>query len=433
MEKVKSAELKTESVYPQRTEDETSRLGEVPAVRRYIVAAVFVAVAFAIRYWLTPVLGEELPFLLFVAAALGAAWYGGALVGVVALLLGLFLGDYFFLTSTGGPDTSPRVKLIHIIRYTFTASVGIVLIEVLRRGKRRVEAAAEELRWEVARRKRSEEALLEAQAQLRSHAEGLEQRVAERTASLTRTVASLEDLLYHIAHNLRAPLRAMDGFTTLLLTETAAGSRSHCQAGSLIHIEGGSNLNATAQDYATQISLAANRMDKLIQDLLDYGRLGHMEIPLKTLSLEQAVEGALAELSYQVQSQNAAVEIVRPLPEVRANAKVLKEVLINLLDNALKFVAHGTAPQVRLWAEEGGSRVRLWVEDNGIGVSSQYLERVFLPFERLHPVEAYGGTGIGLAIVKQGAQRMGGGAGVEPKQGAGSRFWVELPAASEAQ
>ena len=93
------------------------------------------------------------------------------------------------------------------------------------------------------------------------------------------------------------------------------------------------------------------------------------------LSLDQAVEGALAELTYPVQSQNAAVEIVRPLPEVRANAKVLKEVLINLLDNALKFVAPGTAPRLRLWAEQDGSTVRLWMEDNGIGMNSQYLER----------------------------------------------------------
>ncbi len=169
------------------------------------------------------------------------------------------------------------------------------------------------------RRKRSEEALLEAQAQLRSDAEGLEQRVAERTASPTRAVASLEDLLYHIAHNLRQPLRAMGGFTRLLLAESA------------------SSLSATTQDYAKQIPLGANRMDMLVQDLLDYGRLGHIEIPLRTLSLEQAVEGALAELSYQVQSQNAAVEIVRPLPEVQANPKELKEVLINLLDNALNL------------------------------------------------------------------------------------------------
>ncbi len=98
------------------------------------------ALAFAIRYWLTPVLGEELPFLLFLASALGAAWYGGALVGLVALLLGLFLGDYFFLPATGGPGTSPRAKLFHF--NSFTASVGIALIGVLHRGKRRVGAAA---------------------------------------------------------------------------------------------------------------------------------------------------------------------------------------------------------------------------------------------------------------------------------------------------
>ena len=101
--------------------------------------------------------------------------------------------------------------------------------------------------------------------------------------------------------------------------------------------------------------------------------------------------------------------------------------MVELLDNALKFAKPGVKPRVRIWAQRRSLAVRLWVEDNGIGIEPRYFERIFGVFEQVHPSGHANGTGIGLAIVKQGMQRLGGDAGVESEPGVGSRFWVEFP------
>ena len=112
--------------------------------------------------------------------------------------------------------------------------------------------------------------------------------------------------------------------------------------------------------------------------------------------------------------------------KVLGHEALATQCLSNLLDNAVKFVAPGVHPQVRVWTEPRANRVRVWVEDNGIGVSKEYHERIFRMFERLHANERYPGTGIGLAIVRKAVERMGGQAGVESEPGKGSRFWLDL-------
>ncbi|KPL15221.1 histidine kinase, partial [candidate division WOR_3 bacterium SM1_77] len=114
------------------------------------------------------------------------------------------------------------------------------------------------------------------------------------------------------------------------------------------------------------------------------------------------------------------------LPEVMGDHATLVQVLSNLLSNAIKFVQPGVKPGIKIWAEEKNGRVRVWVEDTGIGIAPEYYDRIFRIFERLQGVETYPGTGIGLAIVKKGLERMGGQAGVESTPDRGSKFWVEL-------
>jgi signal transduction histidine kinase len=127
-----------------------------------------------------------------------------------------------------------------------------------------------------------------------------------------------------------------------------------------------------------------------------------------------------------IRSAGATVEVEGPLPDVLAHPPTLTQAAINLLSNAIKFVPQGRAPRIRIWAEAGDGRVRLWVEDNGIGIEPAHQERVFQPFQRLHGVESYPGTGIGLAIVRRSIERMGGRSGVVSGPGEGSRFWIEL-------
>ncbi|HZR20609.1 MAG TPA: ATP-binding protein [Verrucomicrobiae bacterium] len=386
---------------------DTELIGEVPAWQRYLGALLCIAVAFAVRYWLTPLLGEELPFMLFIAASLVAAWYGGAAAGTVALLLGLFLADYFFLARPDG-RLAHSAELLYFVRYVFTASLGIALIETLHRSRRK-------LRREMARRQRAQTALLEAQAQLKTHAQELERCVTNRTAELADTVKYLESLLYHIGHNLRAPLRAMEGYASVLVEEY------------------GSKLDATAREYSAHISDAAKRMDELIHDLLEYGRLGYVPLPTSDLSLDQTIDKVLFRLGFEIRKRNARVEVAGPLPKVRAHGETLEQVLTNLIENALKFVAPDRQPLVRIRAEPREGRVRLWIEDNGPGVPLAYRERIFGVFETLQPTHGRPGTGIGLAIVKQGMQRLGGSVGVEGAPGGGSHFWIELPSGDELQ
>src|SRR6185312_9833040 len=268
---------------------------------------------------------------------------------------------------------------------------------------------------------------------LRRYATELEHRVAERTANLAQTVQSLEGVLYHVAHDLRAPLRGMASFTGILLEEY------------------GPRLDDRGRDYAERISNSARRMDRLVQDLLAYGRLTHTAVPLSNISLEAQVKAAVNRFSEEIETRDATVEICSALPPVRANEAVLDQVLSNLLSNALKFVRPETPPHLRILAEEttfrmenpapksdpatdtslyrrNGKFVRLWIEDNGIGIPPEYHERIFRMFERLHGVGEYAGTGIGLAIVRKGVERMGGRVGLKSKLGTGSRFWIELPA-----
>ncbi len=277
-----------------------------------------------------------------------------------------------------------------------------------------------------------------AEAQIKQLNENLEQKVKERTIQLQEVNQELEAFTYSVSHDLRAPLRAMQGLAQALQEDY------NC------------DLDATGQEYTQRIITAAARMDTLILDLLAYSRLGRGEIWLQRLSLDSAIADAINELHSDIQITQAHITIESPLPIVKAHRSILVQVLINLIGNALKFVTTDVKPQVRIWAEErvggvggqggqGGVNishiletsvsletsaskkwVRLWVEDNGIGIAREHQQRIFRTFERLHGIESYPGTGIGLAIIKRGIERMGGSVGVESKLGHGSQFWIEL-------
>lgn len=266
---------------------------------------------------------------------------------------------------------------------------------------------ASKIARDITDQKASELALRAAQSKLESHALDLERKVAERTARLQEVVSELEAFSYSLSHDLRAPLRAIQGFTEIVLTE-------HLQE------------MPEAADYLRRVVNAAARMDRLIQDVLAFARVSRQEIHVSPLDVEKLVRD-LVEERPELHPPRAEVVIASPLLPVIGHDASLTQCLTNLLDNAVKFVPPGTMPRVDVSTYARDGYVRINVRDNGIGIDPEGQRRLFTVFQRLANAHNYQGTGIGLAIVRKAAERMGGRVGVDSAPGAGSTFWVELP------
>lgn len=272
-------------------------------------------------------------------------------------------------------------------------------------------------RREIAQEVANQLAIVIQQAQLREqlqqYAEELEHRVAERTAQLKETNQELEAFTYSVSHDLRAPLRTIQGFAQALLEDC------------------GNQLEDFCRDYIASIIDDAVQMNGLISDLLNYSRLTQDQITLQPTDLGDVVDEALAQLAAEIAEKQAQIRVAAPLPHVMADRATLIQVVVNLIGNAVKFVAPDIQPQIDIFAtmelQDNHDWIRLSIVDNGIGIAPEYQERVFRVFERLHGSESYPGTGIGLAIVRKGLDRMSGRAGVESQLGQGSHFWILLP------
>ncbi len=271
--------------------------------------------------------------------------------------------------------------------------------------------------------------------------EVLEQLVEVRTARLREAMTELQHMSYSMVHDMRAPLRAMQSIATMIEQESTDCSRP------------------PGLDYIRRIRVSANRLDRLITDALNYNRVVGEELPLTAVEVRSLLRGMI-ETYPNLQPSAADINIEFNDLAVLGNESLLTQCLGNLLGNAAKFVAPGVKPRIRLWAETLGQRdvaksnkpdqspaaasqnpqtpaatrfVRIWIEDNGIGIPKDAQEKIFRMFQRMHREVEYPGTGVGLAIVRKAAERMGGRVGLESEPGQGSRFWIELPNAGEAR
>jgi signal transduction histidine kinase len=218
----------------------------------------------------------------------------------------------------------------------------------------------------------------------------------------------LQSFFHAMTHDLRAPLRAITGFAQALSEDEAA------------------SLSGRGQHYLERISVASQHMQELIDSLVDFARMGREEIQIQEVDLKLLGESCLHILEREIQSSNARVLLVGELTVARANPPLLKMALVNLLSNALKFVAQGVQPEVILSAQTLSEVCRIEVRDNGIGIAQENHARLFTPFMQLHGIEEYPGVGLGLAMVRKAVELMGGRVGLQSSPGEGSTFWIEL-------
>jgi light-regulated signal transduction histidine kinase (bacteriophytochrome) len=243
---------------------------------------------------------------------------------------------------------------------------------------------------------------------VRRHAGELERRVVERTEALEAANKELESFSYSVSHDLRAPLRAVDGFAKIL--EEDYGER----------------LDAEGRRLLGVVRSSSKHMGQLIDDLLDLSRLGRLALGKRPVDMA----GLAREVAQELPRGDASVDI-GPLPACHADPRLLRQVWANLIGNALKYSGKRAGAHVEIGGREEPAESVYWVRDNGVGFDMRYVGKLFGVFQRLHGADEFPGTGVGLAIVQRVVARHGGRVWAEGRPGEGACFHFSLPRSAD--
>ena len=237
----------------------------------------------------------------------------------------------------------------------------------------------------------------------------LNSTLKNQVEQLAATNRELEAFSYSVSHDLRAPLRHIIGFVDLLNTRDLSA------------------LDEKSQHYLQVITQAAQKMGILIDDLLAFSRMGRTEMMKTRIDFDQLVRDIVKELSEDTKDREITWEIA-PLPEVIGDASMLRQVMVNLISNAIKFTRPRTEAKIEIGSlEERPNETVLFVRDNGVGFDSRYVNKLFSLFQRLHSTDEFEGTGVGLANVQRIVLRHGGKVWAESAPDGGATFWISLP------
>jgi len=274
--------------------------------------------------------------------------------------------------------------------------------------------AHEQLQQEIQDRRRTEQSLRYSETLLRRLHEDLEDHIAERTSELTRTIGELEAFSYSISHDLRAPLRAINGFAAILRDEHA------------------DRLAGDGDALLMKIETNASKMAQLIDGLLDFSRLARAESMKTEIDMTALATSVVNDLAGEEGTRRAAVAIA-PLPHAVGDEAMLRQVWANLVANALKFSAPRAAPRIDITGNATATEVIYDVRDNGVGFDMAYVEKLFGVFNRLHRADEFPGVGVGLALTRRIVLRHGGRVWAESGAGEGATFHFALPAPPAAR
>jgi two-component system sensor histidine kinase/response regulator len=233
-------------------------------------------------------------------------------------------------------------------------------------------------------------------------------RVEQRTVELEAANKELEAFSYTVSHDLRAPLRAVTGFSDILISDHA------------------NELSAEGQRLLNTVVGSAKRMEQLIEDLLAFSRLGRQPVAKRPLQFAVLVKGVMAEIEQQNSDRRVQFEM-GSLPDCEGEVSLLKQVMVNLISNAFKFTRGREPAVIEVGSREEDNETVYYVRDNGAGFDMKFAQRLFGVFQRLHRAEDFEGTGIGLSIVQRIIQRHGGRVWAEGQVGEGATFYFSLP------
>ena len=265
-------------------------------------------------------------------------------------------------------------------------------------GKDRLLAVVRDIR----QRKASEKELTE-------YREHLEDLVDQRAAEIKAKNKELETFTYSVSHDLKAPLRGIDGYSRLLVESYS------------------DKLDEEGIFFLNNVRQGTTQMNRLIEDLLAYSRTERKELHYSSIDLKSLIENLVSQRTRDIEEYLIDLKIEVPYDTIESDTETLRQVLTNYLDNAIKYSKKNTPGTVTIGGSHDDEYWTLWVKDDGIGFDPKYLDRIFEIFQRLHRVEEYPGTGVGLAIVRKAVERIGGKVRANSSLGEGSTFYLDIP------
>jgi len=356
----------------------------------FVIAIALIATAAALRLWPLQALGSRLTWLTFYPAVMIAALYGGFSAGLLGTILSCLTMLYLWPVFVTQPFIRDSVDWLGLAVFFATCTM--------------ISGVAEAMRRAYARGTQAKEQLEAANMELETTNKELEAVNKELEAANKE----LEAFSYSVSHDLRAPLRAIDGFSRILMEDHAP------------------QLAPEALRYLQLVRDNTKQMGNLVDDLLAFSRLSRQPLRKQSVKTTALIRQVLDEIRAETDGRQVEFKVAE-MSECQADPNLLKQVWINLLSNALKYTRKREAARIEIgWKKENDEQV-FFVKDNGVGFDMKYTHKLFGIFQRLHRSEDYEGTGVGLAIVQRIVHRHGGRVWAEAQVDNGATFYFSLP------